>query len=294
MGRKVLGKGLGALIPDNLNTVSTDGSQGVEQDTPIQNRIVNIPIDKIKSNKYQPREEFDEESIRDLAVSVKEKGFIQPVIVRANQGEYELISGERRVRAAKLLDFKEIPSIVKDASDLDSLEMSIIENVQREDLNAIDQAKAYKRLLEEFHMSYEDIGDTVGKDRSTIANIIRLLKLPIKIQAAVSRGILSMGHARAIVSLTNESEQMRLFTKVVKKGLSVRDTERYSKTMVPIEKKTIVERDADLVSIEEGLREFLGTRVAITKGKRGGKIEIVFYSNTDLERIVGLLIKSTS
>jgi len=284
MEKKVLGKGLEALIPDKIGS-------GKPQifDSKVHQGIANISIDKIKVNQYQPREDFPQETLKELAASIKEKGFIQPVLVRTKQGSYELIAGERRLRAAQMLDLKEVPAIIKDVSDLDSLELSIIENVQREDLNPIDQAKAYRRLLEAFNMTQEDIADSIGKDRTTVANILRLLKLPQKIQEYVSRGTLSMGHARAMLGFSRESEQMRLCTKVIKNDLSVRETERYAKKMIPSSKKKIIDKDPNLASLEESLSEILGTKVKITKGKKGGRLEIEFYSDSDLERIVILL-----
>ena len=284
MEKRVLGRGLGALIPDKLSSDKSNVSE-----SKIEQGITNLPLHKIKANKYQPREEFEIESLKQLATSIKEKGFIQPVIVRLQQGEYELIAGERRFRAAKMLDLKEIPVIVKDASDLDSLELSIIENIQREDLNPIDQAKAYKRLLDEFNMTQEAVADTIGKERATIANILRMLKLPQKIQEYVSRGTISMGHARAILSLNKDIEQNRLCTKVIKDDLSVRDTERYAKTISTTSKKKTQEKDPDLIALEESLRDVLGTKVKIIRTKKGGRIEIEYYSDNDLERVITLL-----
>ncbi|MCX5692212.1 MAG: ParB/RepB/Spo0J family partition protein [Candidatus Omnitrophica bacterium] len=283
--KRVLGRGLAALIPDkqtadNMQILGSNIQQGVRH----------IPIEKIKANKYQPREDFNQEALDDLANSIREKGFIQPVLVRSKDNEYELIAGERRLRAAKKLGYKEIPAIIKEASDLDSLEISIIENIQREDLNPIDQAKAYKRLQEEFNMTQEKVADTIGKDRATIANILRLLNLPAKIQEYVSRGTISMGHARAILSLDKESEQIRLCTKVMKDDLSVRDTESYAKNISlqkPKSKK--IDKDPNLNSLEQELREIFGTKVKILKSKKGGKIEIEFYSDTDLSRVITLL-----
>ena len=284
MEKRVLGRGLGALIPDK---------QGPDKshilDSKVRQGIANIPIDKITVNKYQPRENFDQEALENLAASIKEKGFIQPVLVKAIQNGYELIAGERRYRAAKMLNLTELPVIIKEASDIDSLELSIIENVQREDLNPIDQAKAYKRLLDEFNMTQENIAVTIGKDRATIANILRLLKLPQKIQEYVSRGTISMGHARAILALSNDAEQLRLCNKIIKKGLSVRETEGYVQKSQAVPKKKLLQKDPNLTSVEEGLRELFGTKVKITKGKRGGRIEIEFYSDNDLERIITLL-----
>ncbi|MFH1782019.1 MAG: ParB/RepB/Spo0J family partition protein [Candidatus Omnitrophota bacterium] len=284
MEKRVLGRGLGALIPDKASQ-----SQSKILDSSIIQGIANIPIDKINANKYQPREGFDKQSLEDLAASIREKGVIQPVLVRAKGSEYELIAGERRYRAAKSLNLTHIPAIIKDVSDLDSFELAIIENVQRENLNPIDQAKAYKRLIDEFNLTQEKIADTIGKDRATVANIVRLLKLPQKIQENVSRGTISMGHAKAILGLQDPQEQMRLFTKLVKNDLSVRDTERYAKNISTGQKKTIKEKDPNLTSLEEELRNALGTKVKIIRSKKGGKIEIEFYSDNDLEKIITLL-----
>ncbi|MBU1932524.1 MAG: ParB/RepB/Spo0J family partition protein [Candidatus Omnitrophica bacterium] len=279
MEKRVLGRGLSALIPEKIQDTADKQQAGV----------INIPIDKIKANKFQPRKDFDKDTLKDLTSSIKEKGLIQPVLVRYKDNEYELITGERRFRAAKMLNFKEIPAIVKNVSDLDSLELSIIENVQREDLNPIDQAKAYKQLIEEFNMTQENIAEAIGKDRATIANILRLLKLSEKIQEYVSRGTISMGHARAILGLSSDREQSRLCTKVIKNDLSVRDTERYAKKMQSGTKKTISNKDPNLIDAEELLKEALGTKVKIIKSKKGGKIEIEFYSDNDLERVITIL-----
>jgi len=286
--KRVLGRGLAALIPEKQITGSMQ-----ELESNIQQGVRNIPIEKVKANKYQPRQDFNHEALDDLANSIKEKGFIQPVLVRVKDNEYELIAGERRFNAAKKLGYKEIPAIIKEASDLDSLELSIIENIQREDLNPIDQAKAYKRLQEEFSITQEKVADTIGKDRATVTNILRLLNLPAKIQEYVSRGTISMGHARAMLSLATESEQMRLCTKVMKNGLSVRDTEIYAKKMVGIGHYPVPtkagHKDPNLKSIEQELREVFRTKVKILRSKKGGKIEIEFYSDADLERVITLL-----
>jgi len=283
--KRVLGRGLAALIPEKQ---TADSMQVLGSS--IQQGVRNISIEKLKANKYQPREEFNQEALNDLAASIKEKGFIQPILVRFKNNEYELIAGERRLRAAKKLGYKEIPAIIKEASDLDSLELSIIENIQRENLNSIDQAKAYKRLQDEFDMTQEKVADTIGKDRATVANILRLLNLPAKIQEYVSRGTISMGHARAILSLAKEAEQLRLCTKVIKDDLSVRDTESYAKKMALAGPKSKAsEKDPNLNALEQELREIFGTKVKILKAKRGGKIEIEFYSDADLQRVVTLL-----
>jgi len=284
MEKRVLGRGLNALIQENSGLVKEKVFE-----SKIHQGITIIPIEKIKANKYQPRGDFDNKSIEDLSISIKEKGFIQPILVRSRQGCYELIAGERRLRAAKVLKLKEMPAIIKEATDLDSLEISIIENVQRESLNPIDQAKAYKRLSDEFDITQDKIADTIGKDRATVANILRLLKLPQKIQEYVSRGTLSMGHARALLSLSSATEQTRLCTKVMKNDLSVRDTERYATTWSSPRKKNVSGKDPNLTSIEESLSQVLGTKVKIARSKKGGKIEIEFYSDKELEKIVTLL-----
>ncbi|MDP6686053.1 MAG: ParB/RepB/Spo0J family partition protein [Candidatus Omnitrophota bacterium] len=289
MDKRVLGRGLKALIPDKKPVDKTHVF-----DSKIQQGITTLPIDKIRTNQYQPRGTFDQDSLNELAASIKAKGFIQPIIVRAKEGAYELIAGERRLRAAKKLNLQEVPAIIKDVSDVDSLELAIIENVQRQDLNPIDQAKAYNRLLGEFDMTHEEIASSIGKDRATVSNIMRLLKLPQKIQEYVSRGTLSMGHARAILSLDKETTQHRLCTKVVKNALSVRDTERYAKQMLEAvsrkgKPRATTQKDPDLIALEEKLQDILGTKVRILQQKRGGKIEIEFYSDTDLERVVTLL-----
>ena len=284
MEKRVLGRGLNALIQENSGLVKEKVFE-----SKIHQGITIIPIEKIKANKYQPRGDFDNKSIEDLSISIKEKGFIQPILVRSRQGCYELIAGERRLRAAKVLKLKEMPAIIKEATDLDSLEISIIENVQRESLNPMDQAKAYKRLSDEFDITQDKIADTIGKDRATVANILRLLKLPQKIQEYVSRGTLSMGHARALLSLNSTTEQTRLCTKVMKNDLSVRDTERYAKTWSSPKKKNVSGKDPNLTSIEESLSQVLGTKVKIARSKKGGKIEIEFYSDKELEKIVTLL-----
>ncbi|MFH1853803.1 MAG: ParB/RepB/Spo0J family partition protein [Candidatus Omnitrophota bacterium] len=290
MEKRVLGRGLNALIPNKVNNAqsTTEDTLNLSKADRVQ-VVTNIPIDKIKTNKFQPRMNFDQEALKDLTASIKEKGLIQPVLVRYKDDEYELVAGERRLRAAKILNIKEIPAIVKDVSDIDLLELSIIENVQREDLNPIDQAKAFKRLIDEFNMTQENVAEAIGKDRVTVANILRLLKLPDKIQEYVSRGTISMGHARAMLGLNSESEQSRLCTKVIKNDLSVRDTERYAKRMITGAKKKSLETDPNLTDVEDLLKEKFGTKVKVIMSKKGGRIEIEFYSDKDLERILTLL-----
>ncbi|MFA4991362.1 MAG: ParB/RepB/Spo0J family partition protein [Candidatus Omnitrophota bacterium] len=287
MEKRVLGRGLAALIPEKS---AGAGFKSETSASGTQQGVASLPIDKIQANKYQPREGFDKESLEELASSIKEKGVIQPILVRLKQDGFELIAGERRLRAAKTLGYKEIPAIIKEASDLDSLEMALIENVQRENLNPIDQARAYKKLSEEFDLTQERVAETIGKDRATVANILRLLTLPAKIQEYVSRGTISMGHAKAILGLDTEMAQMRLCTKVIKNDLSVRDTESYAKNISSSRSKSKAEiKDPDLLAIEQELSDMFGTKVRILKAKKGGKIEIEFYSEAELNKIITLL-----
>jgi len=277
MQRIALGKGLEALLPE----VKTEGES-----------IKEIKISEIKSSRYQPRRYFDAEKQKELADSIREKGIVQPILVRPYKDGYELIAGERRLQAAKAVGLERIPALVKDVIDSEALEIALIENIQREDLNPIEEAEAYQRLIKEFNLTQESLAREVGKDRSSVTNTLRLLKLPLKIQEQVSIGVISMGHARAILSLESEIDQLETCEKIIKKGLSVREVEglikRMKKESVSHETSTIKEPDVLLIACEEDLMQALGTKVRIkedTKGK--GKIEIEFYSHADLDRIMG-------
>lgn len=273
---KKLGRGLSALIPET--------SEGKE-------KVVYLNLDDIRPSRYQPRERFPESKLEELIASMKEKGVIQPILVRpTGDGKYELIAGERRLRAAKALNMQQIPGLIKEVSDLDALELSLIENIQREELNAIEEAHAFRRLCDEFNFTHERIGQAIGKDRSTIANIMRLLLLPEKIQSYVANNTISMGHARAVLSLQGEKAQIRFCDRIIKRGLSVRQTESLVKKLArPI--RRAVAKNHHLSSIEEELQYLLGTRVKIIYGKKRGKIEIQYYSSDDLERILKILRK---
>lgn len=278
MERKVLGKGLAALIPEK---VRKSGDTRVEY----------LRIDKIKPNKYQPREEFNSQKLNELISSIKEKGVIQPILVRSRKDGYELIAGERRLRAAKTLGIEEVPALVRDVDDADMIGLSLIENIQREELNPIEEAHAYQRLIDEFQFTQERMGQAVGKDNTTISNSIRLLSLPKKIQDYLASGALNVGHAKLLLSLASTDTQLELTRKVVKKELSVRSLENLIRRKRPIRRKVSV--DYNLRAIEESLQQLLGTKVRIIKGKKRGKIEIEYYSNEDLERLLGIL-KSTT
>ena len=277
--RKVLGKGLGALIPE-INQYDD------------KDNYVYCNVEDIQPNKFQPRKGFDEAGIEELVVSIKEKGIIQPLIVRDVGGGYELIAGERRWRAAKRAGITEVPVIVKKASDTEVLELSLIENIQREDLSCLEEAEAYKQLTKEFTLTQEEVAKRVGKDRSTITNYLRLLKLPLEIRNGLSRDVVTMGHARAFLSLETPVKQREAYRQVLKRGLSVRQTEKMVRGLKKEKKNKPLERDKDihLDSIKNELIKRFGTRVKIVARKGGrGKIEIEFCSLDDLDRIIETL-----
>ena len=284
MSRKALGKGLEALIPE--------GPQGLlKAEKQAETGLVNLKIDKIKSNRYQPRTRIDENKLSELTASIKEKGIIQPVVVRQVGDEFELVAGERRLMAAKKLGLERILAVIAGKlSKEEMVELSLIENLQREDLNPIDTAKGYKRLLEECLLTQTQVAQRIGKDRSSVANTLRILSLPEEVQKLISSGKLSEGHARAILSLSSEKEQAALSRRVVREGLSVRSTEdlAYGK------KKTSGSKPKKKTSpaffeVEEKLKEFFGTSVKVLAKGKGGKVEIEFYSEEDLSRILELL-----
>ena len=281
MEKRALGRGLSALIPQKDEELQASNES-----------IKYIPINTVKTNKYQPRIEFNQEKLNELMSSIKEKGVVQPVLVRKVTDGYELIAGERRLRAIKSLGIDKIPAIVRNVADVDMLEISLVENIQREELNPIEEAFAFQRFITDFNFTQEKVAQRLGKDRSTVANMIRLLGLPKKIQEFISKGMITAGHAKAILSLSNEMEQIRVSNLVVKKGLSVRETEnlvsRRSKGSVS---KPEHKRDENLKDIEGQLQQLLGTRVRIFHGKKRGRVHIEYYSNSDLNRILEIMFR---
>lgn len=274
MGKKVLGRGLESLI------------SGIEQ-----REIRNIPLNKIKQNPFQPRKTFPENELKDLADSIKENGIIQPIIVRRKGKEYELIAGERRLRASKIAGLKEIPAIIKDINDEKMLQIAIVENIQREDLNAIDEANGYKTLIDRFKLKHEQIGVMVGKSRSHISNMLRILELESIIKKYIVQGQLSLGHAKVLLSIKNRSERERLAKDIVKKGLSVRELEGVAKkgTKASLVLKKKKSKAASIVNIEELLTRKLN-RQAIVKYKKGkGKIVLSFYNVNDFNDLLKIL-----
>lgn len=280
MQKKALGKGLSALIPELVEEKNE--------------RVSYIDLDKIKNNPFQPRENFNQDKLNELISSIKEKGVLQPVLVRAKEGGYELIAGERRLRAAKALGMSEVPVIVRNVSDVDALEVSLIENIQREELNPIEEAKAFQRLIDEFGFNQEEVAKAVGKERATVSNTIRLLGLPKRVREMVSQGELSAGHAKALLALAGEHTILKLANSILRRGLSVRETENIvskkksylSKPLAP--PKT---RNHKVMFFEEELQRALGTKVRILDGRKRGKIQIEYYSLDDLERIYALIKK---
>ena len=249
-----------------------------------------VPIEDIFPGKMQPRKDFDEKSLKDLASSIKEKGILQPPIVQSKNGKYELITGERRWRAAQIAGFNKIPVIIKDLSHSEALEVALIENIQRKDLNPIEEASVYKRLIDDFNLTQETLSKRVGKDRSSLANYLRLLKLPQLIKQDLVNGTLSMGHARALLALFFPGKLFEVRNSVVKKGLSVRATEALIKRMNnPQKKPDKKSKNVFIVDLENKLQKSFGTRVKIKTSNKGGKIEISFFSNNDLNRIIKII-----
>jgi len=280
MERKALGKGIGALIIEK------------EPVSDKEEKVLHLKLGQIKANPFQPRKDFDTESLDELVQSVKEKGIIQPVIVRRKGDNYELIAGERRFRAAEVLNLGEVPAIVRDAGDEDSLELALIENIQRQDLNPIEEARAYQYLIDKFNLTQERISEILGKARATITNTLRLLGLPQEIQQELKAGRISFGHGRAILEIEDANQQRNLVQRVIKEGLSVRELENMIKACRPRQLKRKIGqgiREPQVSIMEEQLQHSLATKVRISKRKKRGHILIEFYSEEDLQRIVNKL-----
>ena len=273
--RKALGKGLGALIPD------------IEDDLEGKEGALYCTLDEIQVNPYQPRTVFDQEKIEELTRSIKEKGVIQPLLVRKVGGGYQLVAGERRLRAAKKAGLEKIPVVVRDISKTELLEYSLIENLQRENLNPIEEAEAYKKLMKDFDYTQQKVSQVLGKNRATVANQLRLLKLPGVVKKSLAKGEISIGHARGLLSLSELQKVKEAFRIVVGKGLSVRETEKLVKRLSQEKKKKEPEkRLIHLEYVRNDLRQWLGTQVKIVKSGKKGKIIIEFYSSEELERII--------
>lgn len=278
MHRKALGKGLEALIPSSGTSTMEAPSTGVRE----------IPIDQVEPNPFQPRTRFDEGALRELADSISATGVLQPILVRrrAESDGYQLVAGERRLRAAQLAGIDQIPAVIKEVNDREMLELALVENVQREDLNPIDEAKGYHSLATKLTMTHEQISQRVGKHRSVVTNALRLLALPPEIQDMVSRGTLSAGHARALLSLDSSGEQLATARYIHSKGFSVRRTEALINRKLRRKHSRPRARSADLTELENKLQQRFSTKVTIRAGRKGGKVEFEYYGREDLERLL--------
>jgi ParB family chromosome partitioning protein len=275
--RPALGRGLSALIPDAPVPA-------------VNERSLDVDSDLLRPNQFQPRTSMDDAKIEELARSIRVNGIIQPIVVRRVDGGYEIVAGERRWRAAQRAGLLKVPVVVRDIAEDRLLAVALIENIQREDLNPIEEAHAYRRLGEDYQLTQEQIAEAVGKDRSSIANYVRLLKLPQEVRASVGSGALSMGHARALLGLPDDSSQLRLARDVAAKHLSVRETEALvKKASEPVRIKPVADKDVHTRAAEERLRFALGTRARINRKRKGGTIEIDFGTEEELQRIFEVL-----
>ena len=298
MAARGLGKGLDALIPSGVNEKPKkyeikNQSEKVEEQ--LGETIVNIT--KIEPNREQPRKNFDEDALEELAESIKQFGLLQPILVQDRKTYYEIIAGERRWRAAKKAGLKEVPVIIKNLTEQEIVEISLIENIQREDLNPIEEAQAYKRLLTEFNLKQDEVAERVAKSRTAVTNSMRLLKLCDNVQQMIIDGMISTGHARALISIEDPEQQYTVAQQIFDEKLSVRDVEKLVKNLnqpPKVKKAVITDKSLEAVyqNIEENLKQKLSTKVSITsKGNGAGKIEIEFYSHEDLEKLMDLLSK---
>lgn len=277
--KRGLGRGLAALISDEVEYENQE------------NTILDIDINLIVPNKDQPRTDFDKESLLDLANSIKTHGIIQPIIVRKIEDKYEIIAGERRWRAGKLAGLTEIPSILKVADNMESAKYALIENIQREDLNPVEEGKAYKELIEKHKLTQEDLAKEVGKSRPYISNSIRILNLEGEVLEFIYDGKLSLGHGKVLLAIKNKKEQIEMAKRIIEQGLNIRQIENIIKEKKPIKKKAkkTKEKDPHIIDLEDNLMSILGTKVNLVTGKKKGKIEIEYYGLDDLDRILDIL-----
>lgn len=298
MKRNALGKGLRSLIPEAPPRTTPPAREAGPKAPAPGESLQQVDIDRIRPNRYQPRQSFDEESLETLARSMKADGMLQPVILRpADDGRYEIIAGERRWRAAQRAGLLKIPAIIRQIPDARLLEFALIENLQREELNPIEEARAFQTLIQTLGLTQQEVAERVGKQRATVANTLRLLSLAEPVQALVRSGQLSMGHARALLALASSDEQARLAARTVKEGLSVRGVEalvaaagRAGSSARP---KAAPDKDPNVAAAEENLQRLLGTKVQIVRGKGGGgRIELHFYSDEELQRLYQLVSSS--
>jgi len=286
MGKKALGRGLSALIPSEVAREAAEVGVGGGGRGAAGVGLEELLVEAIAPNPRQPRERFDEASLGELAASVKASGVIQPLLVRRKGDGYELIAGERRLRAARLAGMTRVPAVVKRVGERESLELSLVENMQRESLNPLEEAHALAELASRWSLTQEELAAAVGKDRSAIANTLRLLRLPEEAQRALLGGLITRGHALALLALPAASQQVALLARVVREGLSVRETEEISSRTRPKRARRRGERAAILVDLEERLCRRLGTQVRLVGNERKGKVEIRYWSPEDLQGLL--------
>ncbi len=291
MAKKGLGKGLDSLIPVSKNKPSSEAA--VQGDTAVKDGVTMVKITMVEPNREQPRRKFDEDALQELADSIKQFGVIQPLIVQDRKSHYEIIAGERRWRASKLAGLKEIPVIIRDYTEKEILEVSIIENIQREDLNAIEEAQAYKDLIEKFDLTQDEVAEKVSKSRPEIANSMRLLKLCPEVQQMIVDEMLSKGHARTLLAVEDPEKQLELAQRAFDEKLSVREVEKLVKNMdKPVKPKPVTDETLQLIynDTSEQLKKSLGTKVVINgKGNGTGTISIEFFNHDDFDKIVDRL-----
>ena len=298
MSARGLGKGLDSLIPNALGETKTKKETAAKSKTETtegEEPQTLVKITKVEPNRDQPRKNFDEDALQELADSIKQFGLLQPILVQDRKDYYEIIAGERRWRAAKLAGLKEVPVIIRNYTEQEIVEISLIENIQREDLNPIEEAQAYKRLLTEFHLKQDEVAERVSKSRAAVTNSIRLLKLNEEVQRMVVDEMISTGHARALLEVENQEEQYNLAQRIFDEKLSVRDVEKLVKNLhKPAKSKKVDDKTMQVIyqDIEEKLTQKLGRKVTVTsKGEGSGKIEIEFYNHEDLDRLLDVLNK---
>lgn len=298
MAARGLGKGLDSLIPNALGETKTKKEIAVKSKTETtegKEPQILVKITKVEPNREQPRKNFNEDALQELADSIKQFGLLQPILVQDRKDYYEIIAGERRWRAAKMAGLKEVPVIIRNYTEQEIVEISLIENIQREDLNPIEEAQAYKRLLTEFHLKQDEVAERVSKSRAAVTNSIRLLKLNEEVQRMVVDEMISTGHARALLAVENPEEQYNLAQRIFDEKLSVRDVEKLVKNLhKPAKPKKVDDKTMQVIyqDIEEKLKQKLGRKVIVTsKGEGSGKIEIEFYNHEDLDRLLDVLNK---
>lgn len=281
MHRKALGRGLEALIPGGTATATAEAPASGSRE---------LALTDISANPFQPRKRFDDEAIKELAASIRANGVLQPILVRRfGAEEYQLVAGERRLRAASLAGLERIPAVIREVSDREMMELALVENIQRQDLDPIEEAKAFQTLIEKIGLTHDQLSERVGKQRSSISNSLRLLGLPAEVQDMVSRGTLSAGHARALLGVPASGDQLAAARYVVNRGFSVRRTEAFIRRKLRMQHSRPRSQKATALSdLETRLQQRFGTRVSISPARRGGRVEFEYFSDEDLERLLEL------